>query len=206
MFTGIIQGTGTIVSIKKFSDHKNFTVQMPQAFSAVKKGASIAIDGVCLTIVTCKKKKVTFDFMAETEKKTTLGHIKIHQRVNIERSMTLKDEIGGHLLSGHVDTQASIDSITTSYNNYRIQFKIKKSWMKYIFPKGFIALDGVSLTIVDTWNSQGYFSVAFIPETLKRTTFGWKREGHMVNVEIDRQTQAIVHTVESFLKRKIKAK
>lgn len=203
MFTGIIQGMGTIKDIKNYSDRKSFSVRFPKKLARnLKRGLSIAIDGVCLTIVRYQKNIVTFEIMAETESKTTLGALKMQQQVNIERSLTIADEIGGHILSGHVDTKARIQSITTSYHNYRIIFKIEKMWMKYIFPKGFIALDGVSLTIVETWNHKGCFSIAFISETLKRTTFGWKREGAHVNVEIDRQTQAIVNTVTQFLARK----
>ncbi|MEK7532799.1 MAG: riboflavin synthase, partial [Patescibacteria group bacterium] len=121
-------------------------------------------------------------------------------RVNIERSASLGDEIGGHLLSGHIMGTAEITDIDHSDNNHRVTFRAPREWMKYIFSKGFIALDGCSLTIVEVDKTASTFTVWLIPETLRVTTFGFKKVGDKVNVEIDSRTQTIVDTVQALMK------
>ena len=162
-------------------------------------GASVAIDGACLTVTAIDAAHVSFDLMGETLAKTTLGTLKEGNHVNIERSASLGDEIGGHLLSGHIMGTAEIIAIDNSDNNHMVTFRVPQEWMKYIFSKGFIALDGASLTLVDVDKTAGTFTVWLIPETLHITTFGFKKGGDRVNVEIDSRTQTIVDTVAALM-------
>lgn len=141
--------------------------------------------------------------MEETLRKTTIGSLKEGNVVNIERSATMGEEIGGHIMSGHVSTTAEIVAVETPENNKAMTFRVEPIWMKYIFSKGFIGLDGASLTVVDADKGKATFQVWFIPETLRLTKFGEKNVGDWVNVEIDPATQTIVDTVENLLKDRI---
>ena len=146
--------------------------------------------------------RVSFDAMQETLQKSTIGSLKNGDQVNIERSAKMGDEIGGHPMSGHVSTMAEIIDMSESENNKSMTFKVDPSWMRFIFSKGFIGLDGASLTVVDADAKAGTFEVYFIPETLRLTRFGTKQVGDRVNVEIDPQTQVIVETVERVLQER----
>ena len=154
-----------------------------------------------MTVTSIDGNNVSFDAMEETLKKTTIGELKEGDHVNIERSAHIGDEIGGHNMSGHVSTIATIVDIHESENNKAMTFKVIPFWMKYLFSKGFVSLDGASLTVVDADKEEGTFQVWFIPETLRLTRFGSKQVGDHVNVEIDPQTQVIVETVENILKK-----
>lgn len=203
MFTGIVQACIRVSSCQEKTGLKTFSIALPKALDThVKLGASIAIDGVCLTVAKKKGSVVTFDAMQETLQKTTIGQLGKGTKVNVERSARFGDEIGGHVVSGHVTGMATITKIETPEHNKVITFQVPKKWMKYILPKGFVSLDGCSLTIVDVNKKAGTFTVWFIPETLKRTVFGFKEVGDAVNVEIDSRTQAIVDTVEEYLQTK----
>jgi riboflavin synthase len=200
MYTGIVQACVPVSRVEVKTGLKTYAVELPEELLAgLKLGASVSIDGVCQTVVRTEGPLVTFDAMEETLRKTTIGAIAEGRRVNVERSATTGDEIGGHALAGHVMGTAEIVEVRHSENNRAVTFRVPKPWMSYIFPQGFIALDGASLTIVDVDRDQGTFRVSFIPETLKRTTFGEKGEGDRVNVEIDSRTQIIVDTVERVL-------
>ena len=195
MFTGIVQELGKIVEIEKTSDLLRYTVEFPDTLLPdLKSGASVSIDGICQTVTTIDGNRVSFDAMEETLIKTTLDTLTIGQKVNLERSAKIGDEIGGHLLSGHIFGKTKLQKIEA--NIYT--FACPKDWSPYFFPKGFIALDGISLTLVDIL--PGFFTVHLIPETLKRTTLGFKKIGEFVNVEIDSQTQIIVDTIHRRLK------
>ncbi|MBF0265234.1 MAG: riboflavin synthase subunit alpha [Gammaproteobacteria bacterium] len=201
MFTGIIQNTSKIKKVISKPGLKTLVVKLNKnRIKNLKIGASVAVNGVCLTVTSIHKNEVSFDVMQETMNKTTLGSLKKNSRVNIERSLKQGDELGGHLLSGHIDMTATIKKITKPENNTIIEFDCSKKWMKYIFDKGFIAINGASLTIVKTFQKGG-FTVHLIPETLKATTFASLAVGNKVNIEIDRQTQAIVNTVEHYLNK-----
>lgn len=200
MYTGIVQACVPVIRVESKPGLKTYAVEFPEALvSGLKPGASVSIDGVCHTVVHLDGRLVTFDAMEETLRKTTIGWVAEGRRVNVERSATTGDEIGGHALAGHVTGTAEIVAVRESENNRAVTFQVPKPWMSYVFPQGFIALDGASLTIVDVDREQGTFSISFIPETLKRTTFGFKREGDRVNVEIDSRTRIIVDTVERVL-------
>jgi riboflavin synthase len=200
MYTGIVQACAPVVRVDSKPGLKTYAVEIPEALVAgLQLGASVSIDGVCQTVVRIAGAQVTFDAMEETLRKTTIGAIAEGRQVNVERSATLGDEIGGHALAGHVRGTAEIVDVQTRENNRASTFRVPAAWMSYIFPQGFIALDGASLTIVDVDRDQATFRVSFIPETLKRTTFGFKSAGDRVNVEIDSRTQIIVDTVERVL-------
>jgi len=196
MFTGLVQAIAHVAWIKSSSTLTRYALTFPPSLlSHLTQGASVSVHGVCQTVVSIEGEKVIFEAIEETLKRTTLSTLVVDQSVNIERCAKLGDEIGGHLLSGHVAGTAEICDITQNIFTLRIESR----WMKYFFSKGFIALNGASLTLVDVDRKKGVFSVHLIPETLRLTTFGKAKGGDKVNVEIDSQTQAIVETVERVL-------
>ncbi|MFH1632063.1 MAG: riboflavin synthase subunit alpha [bacterium] len=204
MFTGIVQALVNVAEVEDRPGLKSFALELPlETVDNLKIGASVAIDGVCATVVKIEDQKVWFDAMEETLQRTTIGQIDIGSQVNIERSARIGDEIGGHLMSGHVIGMTEIAGIDEPDNNRVVTFKVPIDWMRYILNKGFIGLDGCSLTIVDPDTSEGTFKVWLIPETLRATTFGFKQIGDQVNVELDSRTQTIVNTVEEIMKSKI---
>ncbi len=201
MFSGIVQGCFEVVEVVKKPGLITFTVKVSKKIiKNLKKGSSVSVDGVCLTVSKISGGRISFDAMLETLNKTTLGKLKVDDELNIEKSIKVGDEIGGHPVSGHIHGTAEIVNIERPENNHVVTFKCDKKWMKYIFPKGFISLDGVSLTVVDVNKKEGTFTVYFIPETLRLTTFSFKGQGDLVNMEIDQQTRTIVDTVEIIIK------
>jgi len=200
MFTGIVKGIGKVRERLLRPGLSTFSIELPaDQAEALETGASIAIDGVCLTLVRANGAVVDFDVMQETLSRTTLGGLQIGDEVNVERSAREGAEIGGHPISGHVDDLAEIVAVETPENNHVITFQVPPQWMKYIFPKGYLALNGTSLTVAAVERDSSRFTVWFIPETLRRTTFGRKAVGDKVNFEIERNTQVIVDTVRSYL-------
>lgn len=199
MFTGIVQGTGKIVHIHQPSaDFRSHTVALPEHMAHnLQIGASIAHNGCCLTITQINGNQATFDLMAETLAKTNLGSLKTGDSVNLERAARFGDEIGGHPMSGHIIATTPISRIEHSAHNRTLYFRLPPQLAAYILPKGFIGLDGCSLTIGDVTAHE--FNVHLIPETLQRTLFGSRQAGDRINIEIDAQTQAIVDTVERVL-------
>ncbi|CNI00970.1 MULTISPECIES: riboflavin synthase [Yersinia] len=199
MFTGIVQGTAPVVAIEEKSNFRTHVVEMPsELLPELALGASVAHNGCCLTVTEVNGNRVSFDLMKETLRITNLGDIKEGDVVNLERAAKFSDEIGGHLMSGHIMCTAEIAKIYTSENNRQIWFRMPSDdLMKYVLHKGFIGIDGISLTIGEVVGNR--FCVHLIPETLARTTLGKKRLGHRVNIEIDPQTQAVVDTVERVL-------
>lgn len=196
MFTGIVQGMAHVEKVESSPGIKRVSILLPPPLNKdLAIGASISIDGVCLTVVNIDGDIVSFDVIQETLDKTTLHDIKAGRMVNIERAAKFGDEIGGHLLSGHVYDKAEIIHLHRPAHNVIMTFQGKAEWIKYLFPKGYIAIDGVSLTLVDV-NPDHTFSVHLIPETLRVTTLGRKETGEHVNIEIDAQIQAIVNTIE----------
>jgi riboflavin synthase len=158
------------------------------------------MDGVCLTVAALDAQGVHFDVMAETLRLTTLGGFSAGDWVNVERSARVGDEIGGHPVSGHVDTTAVLVGIDQPENNHVLRFQVDPSWMKYIFSKGFLSINGCSLTVVAADRERGTFEVWLIPETLRLTTFSDKKVGDRVNIEVERQTQVMVDTLSELLR------
>lgn len=197
MFTGIVQGAGIVSKIHDHDALRTFDIDFPNGFcDGLEIGASVAIDGVCLTVTQILSPvRASFDVMLQSLNITTLGDYKIGQRVNIERAAKDGDEIGGHPLSGHVDFCCVIDRVNVFEGNKTIRFSVPPAFMRYIFPKGYIAVNGCSLTISEADREQNWFEVWLIPETRRVTTFEEKNVGDQLNIEIDRQTQIIVDTV-----------
>ena len=162
-------------------------------------GASVGLNGVCMTVTRIENDRVHFDAMQETLSLTTLGQLAVGDLVNVERSAKQGAEIGGHLISGHVDGRAVVTAVERSENNLTLFFQLPKTLVKYVFRKGFIGLHGCSLTVASMDSSRGVFSVCLIPETLRSTNLGALSVGAEVNIEVDRQTQVIVDTVERVL-------
>lgn len=197
MFTGIIRGIGKIAKIKSRPGLSQLSISIDADLLAdLEVGASIAIDGTCLTVVSFTSNEAVFDAIEETLNKTNLKCLKEGDLVNVERAARFGDEIGGHILSGHIYGTATIRSIQRTENNCAVSLKCPAEWTNYLFPKGYIALNGASLTLVDVDKENGHFSVHLIPETLKKTTFGIKQEQDSINVELETQTQIIVDTIE----------
>jgi len=199
MFTGIVQGTGTVVSIDEKPNFRTHVVRMPEdMLENLQLGASVSHNGCCLTVTEVQGDLVSFDLMKETLRLTNLGDLNVGDLVNLERAARFNDEIGGHLMSGHIICTAEVAKILTSENNRQIWFRMPhEDLMKYVLHKGYIGIDGISLTIGEVTRTR--FCVHLIPETLQRTTLGTKRLGDKINIEIDPQTQAIVDTVERVL-------
>lgn len=197
MFTGIVQGTGEIVSINDHDGLRTFEIEFPVGFcDAVEIGASISIDGVCLTVTKIiSPTRLSFDVIYQSLKITTLGEYALGQHVNIERAAKDGAEIGGHPLSGHVDFFAMVESVSTLEGNKVIRFSVPSQFMRYIFAKGYIAVNGTSLTISDANRQDNWFEVWLIPETRRMTTFEEKKAGDRLNIEIERSTQVVVDTV-----------
>eukprot|EP00775_Hariotina_reticulata_P006059 gene6059-6297_t len=198
MFTGIVQGTAAVAELDSKDNFKSFKIDFPPGkANGVQIGASVAINGTCLTVTAIDGDVLSFDVMMETLRATSLGALQVGSKVNFERSARVGDEIGGHNVSGHVHCTAKILKIEDSENNRRVTFQLpEKKWMKYILPKGFIAVDGCSLTVGEV-RDDNCFSVYLIPETLRVTVFGIKGEGDEVNIEIEAQTQAIGGEVQA---------
>jgi len=186
MFAGIIQGLGRVEKISTVKGNgkaAQMTVDLGKLAKGLKIGDSVSINGACLTVVGIKKGKAGFEMIGETMKKTALGSLTLGDMVNIERSLRVGDTIDGHFVLGHVDGIGTIIGKMKQKNQTKLWIKIDKKLIKYIVPKGSIAIDGTSLTVVDVLKDK--ISVALIPHTLAVTTLGIKGNGSKVNVEID---------------------
>lgn len=197
MFTGIVQGMGTLDSIRDHDGLRTCEIEFPEHFcDGLEIGASVSIDGVCLTVTKIvSPTRASFDVMLQSLNITTLGLYAQGSRVNVERAAKDGAEIGGHPLSGHVDFRATVQTVSVFDDNKVIRFSVPSDFMRYIFAKGYIAVNGCSLTVSDADRAANWFEVWLIPETRRMTTFEQKQAGDMVNVEIERQTQIIVDTV-----------
>ena len=202
MFTGIVQGMGRVVSVEQpAADFRTHTVELPGDMAGgLQTGASVAHNGCCLTVTEADGRTARFDLMAETLDKTNLGRLKAGDLVNLERAARFGDEIGGHLMSGHITATTEILRIERTEHNTTMHFALPAALKPYILPKGFVGLDGCSLTIGSV--GEDSFCVHLIPETLRRTLFGTRQADDTVNLEIDPQTQAVVDTVGRILAAK----
>ena len=199
MFTGIVQGRGEIVSIESGNEITTLQIRVPST-EALQIGASISIDGVCLTATAFTDNIVSFDVIPETLEKTTLGQLEQGHHVNVERSLRYGDEVGGHLLSGHIIGRGLVSKSERVGDGAQYSIIAPPDVRKYIVSKGYVGIDGISLTIGDV--SEDHFDLHLIPETLRLTTIGDKQIGDAVNLEIDSTTMMIVETVERMMKEK----
>ncbi len=207
MFTGIIQSVATLESVTDQNGIRTFVIDFPEGFcDELAIGASVAVDGVCLTVTELlDPQRVKFDVMCKSLEITTLSQYQSGDRVNVERAAKDGAEIGGHPLSGHVDFKTQVISVMQQDDNYCIRIALDDHWKRYVFSKGYIAMNGASLTVADVDKAQGWFEVWLIPETRRMTTFEDKREGAWINVEIERGTQVVVDTVRDTLEEKLGA-
>ncbi len=204
MFTGIVQGTAEIVAIEEAEAFRTHVVVLSDELcQGLEPGASVSHNGVCLTVTAIEGQQVRFDLMRETLKVTNLGALRVGDRVNIERAARFGDEIGGHAMSGHIMAMAELVELDEAPNNRRLWFEVPHGLGRFLFAKGYIGVDGISLTIGDVRAANvdhgPRFCVDLIPETLARTILVDRVPGDRVNIEVDPQTQAIVETVERVL-------
>ena len=193
MFTGIVSGTAPILRIAEGEGIRKITVDLVDFSDGLETGASVSLDGVCMTVVSMDSGEVTFDAISETLDRTTLSDRSEGDRLNVERSMRLGDELGGHILSGHVMGTAEIIDSRTVGEGLDLLISIPDGCSPFILEKGFIAVDGMSLTIGKC--DEESFGLHIIPETLRITTLDKKVVGDRVNIEIDSRTQAVVETM-----------
>lgn len=190
MFTGIIEGVGKVKSIskvrgteKKRADTK-MTIDLGRLHKGMHVGDSVSIDGACLTVTKISGRFAAFEMVNETMKSTSLSLLRPGMKVNIERSLRLGDRFGGHFVLGHVDNTAIIDKIIPRFDETRVWIRVEnKEILRYIVPKGSVAVDGVSYTVVDVEPKK--FSIVLTPHTLNVTTFGQKLKGDVINIELD---------------------
>ena len=193
MYTGIVSGTAPVIAVADGEGIRALTIDLDGFSEGLQIGASVALDGVCMTVVSMAGTEVRFDAIEETLGRTTLGMATQGHRVNVERSLRMGDELGGHILSGHVMMTAKIIERVERGEGLDLAIEAPLEARPYILEKGFIAVDGMSLTIGEV--SDERFALHIIPETLRATTIGDKGVGDSVNIEIDSRTQAVVETV-----------
>jgi len=193
MFSGIVEEYGVIQSVKKKENLFVLTVQGNRVLGGTKVGYSICVNGVCLTVTGKTQKLLMFDLMKETLVATSLKNAGPGGKVNLERSLKMSSRIGGHFVTGHVDGTGEIRKIVTLPNYVEFRIGAPRDLMKYIAPKGSVAVDGVSLTIGHV--TRDYFSIYLIPHTLEVTTFGQTREGDQVNLETDILAKYLLHSI-----------
>lgn len=197
MFTGIVAGTGSIAEMSG-SDVVRIVIDFQSVSTDnLETGASVSIDGTCLTVVEINSPNISFDVIPETLQKTTLGSKSTGSLVNLERALKMGDELGGHLLSGHILGMGEITERVEGKENLDLRISCSSHIMKFVQEKGYIAIDGISLTIGNV--DETSFSLHLIPETIALTTIGTKQIGDKVNIEVDSMTQTIVTTVERIL-------
>ena len=203
MFTGIVSGQGIIHKIKNNVDYTSIAIKAPSGFSKnLKRGASVAVNGVCLTAKKGATDLLEFDVITETLEKTNFKLLSKGNKVNLERSMKADTEIGGHLVSGHIHGVGIIKSINDRGQTKDLRIQPPASLMEYLFYKGYVGLNGCSLTIGKVFKSS--FNIHLIPETIKVTNFQKMKKGDLINIEIDQTTINTVETIKKImLERKV---
>jgi riboflavin synthase len=199
VFTGIVQDLVSVTRVERENGLTRIGLALGEGTEGLELGASVAVNGTCLTVTKVDGGIAHFDVIPETLNTTNIGRLKLNDRVNVERSFRVGDEVGGHVVSGHVTTTAELVQQHIVGHDRVLTFRLEPQWLKYVFHKGFIALDGASLTVSALDREKQTFSVSLIPETIARTTLGQAEPGDRVNVEVDAQTVSIVETVERVL-------
>ncbi|MEV8568917.1 riboflavin synthase [Streptomyces sp. NPDC051322] len=183
MFTGIVEELGEVTAVENLGDASRFRLRGPVVTDGAQHGDSIAVNGVCLTVVDFGSGEFTADVMAETLNRSSLGALEVGSRVNLERPMALGGRLGGHLVQGHVDGTGTIVERKLSENWEIVKVSLPADLTRYVVEKGSITVDGVSLTVVDAGSD--HFTISLIPTTLALTTLGIKQPGDPVNLEVD---------------------
>ena len=188
MFTGIIEELGTVRAIERTTDSARVTIEGPLVVSDAEHGASISVNGVCLTVVTHDDATFSADVMAQTLSASGLGALHEGSRVNLERAARVDSRLGGHIVQGHVDGTARVLAVTPEPDWTRIRFELDPNLIRYVVNKGSITIDGVSLTVSsvsEIAEAPAWFEVSLIPTTLTLTTLGSLTGGESVNIEVD---------------------
>ena len=208
MFTGIVQGVARVAQVSDRAGLRRLRLSLPPGLtSELAIGASVAVDGVCLTVSALHGADAAdFDVMQQSLGLTSMAGLREGSAVNVERAAKEGAEIGGHPLSGHIDFSATLAEVRRPENNQVLRIAEPAPWMRYVFAKGYIAVNGASLTVAEAGRESGgagWFEVWLIPETLRMTTFAEKTVGESLNIEIERQTQVIVDTVRDLLEERL---
>lgn len=200
MYTGIVQGRGRVGRVEPARHGLSLWIHFPPALMrGLQLGASVAVDGACLSVVAMDGRELRFDLMQATLAQTNLGDRRPGDEVNLERSARQGAEIGGHPLAGHVSTTALVTSAEFDGPDAHLAFSVPPRWARYLFERGFIAVDGASLTVASVDAEDGSCRVQLIPDTLRRTALRRHRPGTRVNVEVEHHTQVLVDVVERVL-------
>lgn len=197
MFTGLVEEVGRVAGLKNEGVHARVDVRAAKVLEGTKLGDSIAVNGVCLTVTELKEHGFSADVMPETLRASTLGALRSAEPVNLERALKMGDRIGGHQVLGHVDTTGVIRDIRSEGNASLYRVEIPASGREFLVPKGSVAIDGVSLTVVAL--GADWLTVSLIPHTRAATTLGLKREGDLVNIEVDQVAKYVRSMVAAFL-------
>ncbi|MGV8935486.1 MAG: riboflavin synthase subunit alpha [Allorhizobium sp.] len=200
MYTGIVQAVAPIEKTVRHIGHTQFFVDFPTGLTDdLKIGGSVSIEGVCMTATSISGNMVTFDAMDATLSRTNLSDLKTGDPVNLERSAKPNEENGGHNIAGHIATTAVLTEISTDPQNSFIRFRVPQEWAKYIFSRGYLAVNGASLTVAEAEGE--VFTIYLIPETIRQTTFSRYKPGDRINIEVDHQTMVMVDVMERTLAR-----
>ncbi|WDY55925.1 riboflavin synthase subunit alpha [Pseudomonas sp. PSKL.D1] len=199
MYTGIVQAVRPLLDVAIYPGHRQFTIDLtPELLDELKIGASVSVEGTCLSVTEIHGTQVRFDAMNATLERTNLRCLQAGQGVNIERSAKMNAEVGGHLMAGHIATTAEVVELSIKDTGAFITFRVPPEWAKYVFPRGFLGVNGCSLTVADV--DDGVVTINLIPETLRQTTFPRYKAGELLNIEVDHQTMVLVDVVERTLK------
>lgn len=193
MFSGIVEEMGCIIKMDLQPGLLTLDIEAQACLERLMIGDSLSVNGVCLTVCNLKQNIFMVEAIPETLKLTNLGGLKVGDKVNLERSMTPLSRIGGHFVQGHVDGTATINRIEAEGDSLRIAFQKPSIYQDCFIPKGYIAIDGMSLTLVKTEHEE--FEICLIPHTIKNTIVQFYNVGTKVNVEIDHMTKTIVHVI-----------
>ncbi|WP_172327156.1 riboflavin synthase subunit alpha [Mangrovicoccus sp. HB161399] len=200
MYTGIVQTVAPVTALERHEGHTSFTFDLPpERVADLQIGGSVAVEGVCLSATAIDGTKVSFDAMTATLDRTNLGRLERGGRANIERSMKMTEENGGHPVSGHISCTAELVALKTEGAGAFISFRVPEEWAKYVFDRGFLAVNGCSLTVAEV--DGNVFTIYLIPETLRQTTFPDYKAGDRINIEVDHQTKITVDVMERTLER-----
>lgn len=201
MYTGIVQGVAVVMSVVQQPGFKTFVIDVPEPLlQDLKIGGSVAIEGVCLSATGIEEgTHVSFDAMTMTLERTNLSRLIPGMRVNVERSAKMNEENGGHPIAGHISCTAELMAMNTNEDGAFLRFRVPAPWSNYIFDRGFLAVNGASLTVAEAEGNE--FAIYLIPETLRQTTFRDYTPGDAVNIEVDHQTKVTVDVMERTLAR-----
>ncbi|TCT37650.1 riboflavin synthase subunit alpha [Martelella mediterranea] len=200
MYTGIVQAVRPLVAVEVYPGGRTFTIEFtPELLTDLKIGASVNVEGVCLSVTGMEGQKVTFDAMNATLERTNLRRFSEGDGVNVERSAKMTDENGGHVIAGHIATTAVLEEVHIADDGALIRFRVPEDWAKYIFPRGYLAVNGCSLTVAEV--EDNLFTINLIPETLRQTTFSHYAAGDPINIEVDHQTMVLVDVIERTVSR-----